>query len=92
MAIVTTYTCDKCGHSQKTDEQMWHIGVAVSHRQSLRDTTPAVTALWCRACVVNIGLFPTAAPAGEPRYKPQPTLEEMIREIVYKALPTGGNP
>ena len=29
VSIVTTYTCDKCFHSQDNPEQMWDIGIAV---------------------------------------------------------------
>ncbi len=58
--IVTTYTCDKCGHSQETDEQMWNLGITVEHHGRLTGNyaSPAANALWCRKCVETLALLP----------------------------------
>ena len=94
--IVTTYTCDKCGHAQNKNDQMWDIGVVIGHHASIygrdrtpasiygRDRTPNPVQLWCRDCIEELGLLPPGGGAKDapPLPDPPPTLEDMIREIV----------
>ena len=93
--IVTTYTCDKCGHEQNDDKQMWEIGIALNHRGTppsgfsrlggavLNETIE----LWCRKCVEGLRLLPTPRPKpDDPPPPPKPTLEDMIREIVHEEI------
>jgi hypothetical protein len=85
--ITTTYTCDKCGHAQTNAEQMWTVGVVVSHKHYVfSDSEVRNRALWCRACVEKLHLLPQASakPADIPQIAP--TLEEMIREIVREEV------
>lgn len=85
MAIVTTYSCDKCRHSQKTDDQMWKIKVAYNTLRSYgsADYWSSRAQLWCRRCLENAGLV-VAAPDTKrdaPPPNPPPTLEDLVREI-----------
>ena len=80
--IVTTYTCDRCGHSQPTDDQMWTVIVGInSGHYASQMPYKKREALWCRTCVEKLHLMPphVLKPADLP---PPPTLEDMIREIV----------
>jgi len=87
--IVTTYTCDKCRHSQEGSEQMWDIGITVIHRpQPTRysySREPVEKALWCRKCVESLGLLP-AEKTDPPTSTPTPTFEDMIREIIQEEI------
>ena len=97
--IVTTYTCDNCGHSQTTREQMWrwkiqlcseeppmygHSNYPVGERE----------ALWCRGCVEKVGLLASAADKEPEDVKArEPSFEELLRAIVRDELQnsqTGG--
>ncbi len=85
--IVTTYTCDKCGHTQDTGSDMWSLRVSLdtssgSHQfaMSKRD------ALWCHSCVSKLGLLPIPAASGPPVYNEEPTFEDMIRQIVREEV------
>lgn len=89
--IVTTYTCDKCGHEQTDDEQMWDIGVSVAyHSFAQRDNyrkEPVKKELWCRACVVKLGLLSTSSVTSDPSQPETPlTLEDIIREIIREEI------
>ena len=84
--IITTYTCDKCGHAQDKNDQMWNIGVVIGHDASIYygNRTPNPVQLWCRDCIEGLGLLPPGGGAKDapPLPDPPPTLEDMIREIV----------
>lgn len=91
--IVTTYTCDKCGHKQTTKDQMWGIAVVMTHGgpvplhgYSIPNDPPQAKGLWCRKCIEGIGLL-CAKPDPEDKTAPtSPTLEDMIREVVDNAV------
>lgn len=89
MAIKTTWTCDKCGHSQDTGAQMWGIRLHVNHMTY--DDGPSSSkhdALWCRDCTEGAHLLPPYD-KDETKHIPPvpPTLEDLIREIVRSELP-----
>lgn len=85
MAVEIKYVCDKCGHTQATDDQMWSIGIAIVWaRGTLSDSNLNKKQLWCRACIEKLGLLPPKPPAVKP--DPAPTLEDMIREIVREEI------
>lgn len=91
--ITTTYSCDRCGHSQPDSEQMWSLGIMLEHRQFTpywAGKAAAVQVLWCRKCVESICLLKAAMGAREakPAHVPEtpPTFEEMIREIVREEV------
>ncbi len=88
--IVTTYTCDRCGHDQTKTEQMWDIGIVIGHHPSRADwsRTPNPCQLWCRTCVETLGLLPQGGGEKDapPLPDPPPTLEDMIREIARQEM------
>lgn len=87
--IVTTYTCDKCGHSQNDDAQMWNIAVDLWTRgvpRSRSSYPPDSAELWCRKCVVGVLGKLSSGPDGPPKPDPLPTLEDMIREIIREEI------
>ncbi|MEE8465886.1 MAG: hypothetical protein V3S68_05360, partial [Dehalococcoidia bacterium] len=79
---------------QETDDQMWDLGVSVEHhgRRTGNYASPAVGALWCRKCVETLGLLPQdrGAKDAPPLPDPQPTLEDMIREIARQEMAPEG--
>lgn len=87
--IVTTYTCDKCGHKQTEKEQMWNIGVSLKHLDNpyqYRGTDAlSPRELWCRACVEGIGLLVPSLKPDEPAPKPA-TLEDIVRELIQEEV------
>lgn len=95
MTIVTTYTCDKCGHHQTKNDQMWGIGVVLQHGMEVSNSRystsliPQAKGLWCRKCIESIGLLCEAPKPDDKDAPPPPTLEDMIREIVQNELETG---
>ena len=90
--IVTTYTCDKCGHSQErpqSPKQLWDVGIGIEalgtgsyHSISSR---LAHKQIWCRSCIIKSGLFPPSHIDKEKAPTP-PTLEDMIREIMKEEI------
>lgn len=87
MAIKTTWTCDRCGHTQDNDDQMWNVGIAVNavrvplsvnqHKQ-----------LWCRKCVVGIGLLPPATISKGVEPPAAPTFDDLLRDIIREEIDT----
>ena len=95
MTIVTTYTCDKCGHAQDDIEkpkQLWEIGILVREKKSKNvfqySQAPKSTNLWCRSCVQKLGLLPQEKTT-PPTPTPTPTFEDMIREIIQEEIEAG---
>jgi hypothetical protein len=83
--IVTTYSCDRCGHSQTTDDQMWGISVHLSHNGTTH--VPQHKQLWCRKCVEVVGIFPPRPSAKKAETRaPTPTLEDMLREMIREEI------
>lgn len=89
MTIVTTYTCDKCGNMQEDDPLgMWQLEIKVGERTKSNYTSrmqPVKVGLWCRSCVVKIGLLPPTKD-DPPAPTPPPTFEDMIREIIQEEI------
>lgn len=87
--IITTYTCDKCGHEQKEPKQMWAVGIVAREQRDKTYTkyqdSPKEKVLWCRSCLVKLGILPSAV-NDPPAPTPVPTLEDMILEIVQEAI------
>ena len=93
MTIVTTYTCDKCGHSQedaKSPRQMWSLEVAVKRMENKTYSAPFVNKggiTWCRECVIATGVV---EPAKDEETPTSPlTLEDLIREIIQEEIEAG---
>ena len=93
--IVTTYTCDKCGHEQTKRDDMWDIGIlARTHGTVMAPGTglhpyssSKAQELWCRPCVVELGLLPVPKPKAKAAAKPPPeTLVDKIRVIIREEI------
>lgn len=92
MSITTTYTCDRCGHSQNSQTQMWALRVVVQHlpiphnwcgdRWYPNDNTP----VWCRSCCEKIGLVGKPPTVIEPSVYVPTSLEDQIRAIIQEEL------
>lgn len=91
MGITTEYKCDKCGHTQENPKEMWEVAItrraldAPSMNAGL--TRQPLSQMWCRACMELVHILP---PTGD-RIKlkelpPEPTLEELVREIVREEI------
>lgn len=91
MTTTTIYKCDKCGVEQSTDQQMWDVGVFVTHKPEGYKYTETnyipkrIQADWCRKCVENVGLLPSDKPKDVEQPKPA-TLEDMVREIAAQQV------
>ena len=95
--ITTTYKCDRCGHEQPTNEQMWNVWVSYaclpyfrgygSNHNAVRD------ALWCRPCMEAMQVLGAAKDDQKTPPPPPPTLEETILEIIREEVnaATGAN-
>lgn len=91
MGVKITYICDKCGHVQDTEQQMWKLQVSLTHfSASLNYSTTKREGLWCRPCIEALGLLPI--PGKTPPALPTPnlSLEDIVREIVTDCLTAAG--
>jgi len=88
MGIKTTYTCDRCGHTQDNDKQMWKLLVSLAHHGNEHNySTTKQEVLWCRSCVEKYGFLPIPSEKEKPDVPPPaPTIEDMILEIVASAM------
>ena len=93
MSIVTKYVCDRCGHSQDTNNQMWEVAVCVQHLDSSEGPLkkayrwlPKGTPIWCRKCCDEIGLIGNWKPPVEAPSLAPPTLEDKLREIIQEEI------
>ena len=93
MALVQTYTCDKCGHEQPTAEQMWTIGVGYrsvdsSYSSYGSNTWSSKERMWCRKCLEDAGMVPVVR--GTKRDAPAPTkfpaFEDLVRELIREEI------
>ncbi len=89
--IVTTYTCDKCKHSQTErgkPRQLWDIGIILNTvpRAPYTSKAPLHSAQWCRECLISAGIMvPSKTDETKAPLAP-PTFEEMIREIAQEEI------
>ena len=88
MGITISYICDRCGHIQYNDKQMWKLLVSLVHHGLQHNySTTQREVLWCRTCVEGLGLL--SIPKKEENTDvpiPPITIEDMIREIVASAM------
>lgn len=84
--ITTTYKCDRCGHEQNTNDQMWTIKVFIDHHgHDSQWSFNKINVLWCRACVDEVGFLgkPSTPNVQEAT---RGTLEDSFREIVREEI------
>ena len=88
MSIKTIYICDKCGAEQVTPEQFWTVGLwavysatrtTAEQNEYVADKRVQV----CRPCLESFGIHVRIKDSVDPA--PQPTIEELIREILEMA-------
>lgn len=93
--ITTIYTCDRCKKEvEKEDLEGVAFGLRY-YRQYSQDYVvfprhvPGREFDWCKSCRIETGLTPVDAklPDAKP-LNPQPTLEDLIRELIRQELPT----
>ena len=85
MSVKTTYTCDRCGHSQETNEQLWTLTASLNSFLLTYSTTKK-SALWCRNCVEQFGLLPIIEKEKNKVIEPGPTLEDLLRAIIRSEI------
>ena len=83
--IVTTYTCDRCNHQQTTYDQMWEVKIDVQHLNS-HTRLSQQHQLWCRKCLTEVGLLIPARDPAKTEPPPQPSFEDMLREIIREEI------
>ena len=84
--IVTKYTCDRCGHTQNTNDQMWSVGVFAWIGWRRESTAPRKECLWCHDCCVQYGLLPTSPTETVQPLAQETSLEDIIRGIVKQEM------
>lgn len=89
MGIETKYSCDKCGHSQPTASQMWHICIGYGSLES--NHAPAYyethQQMWCRNCMENQGILRgDNNPKEKIPSEPSPTLDDILRQIMREEI------
>lgn len=85
MTVITTYVCDKCAYSEPKPSGYFEVSIGV--KQSIGGyAAPQTkrTSLWCRSCVVKAGL--TTPTMKERAPDPEPTIEDLVREIVQSEI------
>ena len=89
MSIVTTYTCDRCGHKQIKPEQMWEVCIRYRHYDTSYGSSGSDRnkQLWCRACCDALQIISNPPPE-KPTETPTPimTLEDQIREVMREEI------
>lgn len=85
MGITTTYECDKCGHEQDTDEQMWGIGIVVTYPGKPGNYFSREHKLWCRKCAEELGQL-KRLPERKDKPVPELTFEDKLREIIREEI------
>lgn len=86
--IITKYVCDRCGHEQDTDEQMWAVGIMCDYRLSNSYARADVKhkAMWCRTCTDTLNLTPVQKAAIDAPEPAPPSIEDILREIVREEI------
>ena len=87
MSVKTIYKCDKCGAEQGNTNQFWRVGLTAEHHPSFSPAPNFVPRKYmdvCRPCLESLGIH--AMKKDEPLSFPEPTLEDVIREIIHNEL------
>ena len=92
MPIITAYVCDRCGHSQPSDHQMWQVGIAChatrtsGYSSSLDYKAFQATRMWCRGCCEAVGVLPPHAPRKAETATAQPSFEDIVRDMIREEI------
>ncbi len=81
--ITTIHKCDRCGHEQDHNLQMWWVAIQLDHSKY----SSKKEKYWCRKCCdeFNLILEPPTPKEGE-LVPPIITLEDVIREIIREEI------
>ncbi len=89
MPVKNLYICDHCEKTQENEPKGMHfISIRVqesSPRYSSSFSKEMHKQLWCRKCLVEVGIVDWKQPDATPPPTP-PTLEDMIIEIVENTV------
>jgi hypothetical protein len=95
--IITTYRCDKCGESENVDigmlpKETQFLAVKVTYTFLGSLPSAVKEAIMCRDCAVKCGGLPPFT-IEDKKIAPtvQPSIEDMIREIVRCELQQAGS-
>ena len=87
--ITTTYKCDRCGHEQADNTQMWNVWIGYAclpYTRGYGTTTGVRDSLWCRPCMETMKVLGAEREDPKAPVVPPPTLEETIREIIREEV------
>ncbi len=79
-----TYKCDKCGAEAVGENTIGIESITVTWGQY---ANRVASGEWCTTCRKKYGLVHVPVTQQRPVPEVEPTLEDMIREIVRKELP-----
>lgn len=88
MPIITKYICDRCKKEHDTAENIWDIAITCEnsrYRSSYTTPTKHQSAIWCRTCVNEMGIF-TPLLRAEGDFPPPITIDDMIRAIIVETI------
>jgi hypothetical protein len=84
--ITTTYTCDRCGHWQNNDKQMWYVGAWRAYATG-GAADKSAKLMWFRQCCDEFPqLFPPPKPKPDVPVPVAPTLEDLFRELIRNEM------
>ncbi len=92
MGIDIKYVCDRCKHSQDTDEQMWWVSLHINNKMHTGSygaaAKPEHSKLWCRKCTDHFHLTPQPLEKRDLTIPPtfEIVLENLISDMVANAL------
>lgn len=92
MSIVTTYTCDHCGHAQKNRDSMIALEVTFVFMDLSTRAQAIGSKIWCRKCVDGCNLL-ARFPSDDVRPKeqqPSISFEDLVREVAREEIAAAG--
>lgn len=89
------YECDRCHKKAITSDEVYTLDLRAVKLEIISSVNLREkftwSAEWCRACRTQIGVEELDKREGKPQVQipvePQPSLEDMVREIVRQELP-----
>lgn len=85
MSITVTYTCDRCGSAQTTNEQFWTLEVQARCNTQFPYEVAKIQV--CRPCLELLGIHRRVKEGVKDKRPAPPTVEDLIREIIERCQP-----
>ena len=82
MSIITTWVCDRCKKTSKTNNELCGIYFVFEQRSGYNKQH--LNADWCEPCCIELGVIIKGTE--QPAKQPPPTLEDFLREIVREEI------